>query len=48
MPMFRRAGQLGILWDEVKIPKFVSRLILNVFLKDLKGYAVHRLNFEKH
>lgn len=48
MPMFRRARELGILWDEVKIPKFVSWLMLNVFLKDLNGYAVHRFNFEKH
>ena len=46
-PMFRRAGELGILWDEVKIPKFVCELMLNVFLKDLNGYAVHRLGFEK-
>ena len=45
--MFRRAGELGILWDEVKIPKFVCELMLNVFLKDLNGYAMHRLNFEK-
>ena len=48
IPMFRRAAELGILWDEVKIPKVVSRLMLNVFLKDLNGYAVHRLNFKKH
>lgn len=48
IPMFRRAGELGILWDEVKIPKFVSGLMLNVFFKDLNGYAVHRLSFEKH
>lgn len=45
IPMFRRAGELGILWDEVKIPKFVCELMLNVFLKDLNGYAVHRLSF---
>jgi methyltransferase (TIGR00027 family) len=48
IPVFRRAGELGILWDEVKIPKFVSALMLNVFMKDLNGYTVHRLNFEKN
>ena len=47
IPMFRRAAELGIYWDEVKIPIFVCELMLNVFLKDLNGYAVHRLNFEK-
>ncbi|MET0069192.1 MAG: hypothetical protein ABW096_04080 [Candidatus Thiodiazotropha sp.] len=45
--MFRRAGELGVLWDEVRIPKFASWLMLNVFAKDLNGYAVHRLDFEK-
>jgi methyltransferase (TIGR00027 family) len=48
IPMFRRAGELGILWDEVKIPKFVCELMLNVFLKDLNGYAVHQFSFEKN
>lgn len=43
--MFERAGELGLLWDEARIPKFVSRLLLNVFFKDLGGYAVHRLLF---
>jgi hypothetical protein len=40
--------KLGILWDEAKIPTFVSWLLLNLFLKDLAGYAVHRLYFEKN
>ena len=47
IPMFRRSRELGILWDEVKIPKFMSWLMLNIFLKDLNGYDVYRLNFEK-
>jgi methyltransferase (TIGR00027 family) len=47
IPIFRRAGELGILWEEVKIPKFVSWLMLNVFVKALNGFAVHRLSFEK-
>lgn len=46
-PMFKRAGELGLLWSEVKIPTFISWLMLNVFMKDLSGYAVHRFDFEK-
>jgi methyltransferase (TIGR00027 family) len=48
IPMFKRARELGILWDEAKMPTFVSWLLLNLFLKDLGGYAVHRLYFEKN
>ena len=47
IPMFKRARELGILRDEVKIPLFVSWLLLYLFLRDLDGYAVHRLNFER-
>ena len=47
IPMFKRARELGILRDEAKIPKFVSWLLLNLFLRDLRGYAVHRLYFER-
>jgi O-methyltransferase involved in polyketide biosynthesis len=46
IPMFKRAGELGILRDEARIPLFVSWLLLYRFLRDLDGYAVHRLNFE--
>jgi hypothetical protein len=48
IPMFKRARELGVLWDEAKIPSIVSWLLLNVFLKDLAGYAVHRLYFERN
>ena len=48
IPMFKRARELGILWDQAKIPAFASWLLLNLFLKDLGGYAVHRLYFEKN
>ncbi|MES9970283.1 MAG: class I SAM-dependent methyltransferase [Candidatus Thiodiazotropha sp.] len=47
IPMFRRAGELGVLWHEARIPGFVSWMMLNLFSRDLSGYAVHRLNFEK-
>ena len=48
IPMFKRARELGILWDEAKMPTFVSWLLLNLFLRDLGGYAVHRLYFQKN
>lgn len=48
VPMFKRAGELGLLWREVKIPRFVSWLLLNVFLRDLGGYAVHRFVFQRN
>ncbi|NES81865.1 MAG: class I SAM-dependent methyltransferase [Moorea sp. SIO2B7] len=46
-PMFKRAGELGLLWSAVKIPTFISWLMLNVLLKELSGYAVHRFDFNK-
>lgn len=46
-PMFKRAGELGLLWSEAKIPKFMIWLLLNVFLKELNGYAVHRFDYNR-
>ncbi|MFT5425368.1 MAG: methyltransferase (TIGR00027 family) [Gammaproteobacteria bacterium] len=46
VPMFKRAGELGILWEEAKIPAFVIRLLLNLFMKDLNGYSVHYFRFD--
>ncbi len=45
VPMFKRAEELGILWDEVKLPRLVARLLLNVFMKDLNGYSVHHFRY---
>jgi len=45
VPMFNRAGELGILWDEVKIPALAARLMLNLFMKDLSGYSVHHFRY---
>lgn len=47
VPMFRRAAELGLLRGEAGIPRLVSWLLLNIFLRDLGGYAVHRFDFEK-
>ena len=40
--MFRRAMELGVLWDRARIPALVARLMLGVVRKELNGYAVHR------
>ena len=45
VPMFRRARELGILQKEAGIPKFISWLMLNLLVKDLNGYAVHRFSY---
>lgn len=45
-PMFKRAGELGLLWQRARIPQFVSWLMLNVFTKDLNGYAVHQFKYD--
>ncbi|HSR01613.1 MAG TPA: hypothetical protein VLM20_02370, partial [Methylophilaceae bacterium] len=46
-PMFKRAAELGLLWREVKMPMFVSKLLLNYFLKDIAGYAIHKFSYNK-
>jgi hypothetical protein len=46
--MFKRVSESSVLSDKAGIPTFVSWLLLNLFLKDLGGYAVHRLYFEKN
>lgn len=45
VPMFMRAEELGILWDEMKIPGFIAILMLNVFMKDLNGYSVFHFSY---
>jgi methyltransferase (TIGR00027 family) len=46
-PMFMRARELGILWDEARIPRFMAALLLNVFMKDLKGYSVCHFHYNQ-
>jgi hypothetical protein len=43
--MYKRATELGILRDRLKIPDFVSGLLLNIFMKDLNGYSVVRFHY---
>jgi methyltransferase (TIGR00027 family) len=42
VPMFRRAMELGVLWDRARIPGFVARLLLGVLRKEMNGFAVRR------
>lgn len=43
--MVKRAIELGLYWDALKIPAFISRMILDYFMKDLKGYSVYRFHY---
>jgi hypothetical protein len=42
--MFRRALELGVLWQRARIPGFVARIMLAVS-KDLSGFAVRELAY---
>ena len=44
-PMFERAIESGILWDELRMPSWIARLLFASLLRDLGGYAVHRFEF---
>lgn len=44
-PMFERAIETGVLWDEVGMPSMIARLLFLTVLRDLRGYAVHRFEF---
>ncbi len=45
IPMVKYARNLGMYWDHLKMPGFISYLLFNFFLKDINGYAVHRFHF---
>jgi len=44
-PMFERAIESGVLWDELGMPAWLARLLYKTMLRDLAGYAVHRFEF---
>jgi len=44
-PMFECSIETGILWDELRIPSWIFRLLFISVLRDLRGYAVHRFEF---
>ena len=45
VPMFMRARELGLLWDEVRIPGLIAIMMMNVFMKDLNGYSVFHFRY---
>jgi methyltransferase (TIGR00027 family) len=44
VPMFRRAAELGVLWQRARIPGFVARILLAV-VKDLNGFSVREFTY---
>ena len=46
-PMFKRASELGVLWDRAKIPASIAKLLFHTIMKNINGYAVHRFEFGK-
>ncbi|HEY3300286.1 MAG TPA: class I SAM-dependent methyltransferase [Methylophilaceae bacterium] len=42
-PMFKLAYEMGILWDRGRIPKPIARLLYHTIMRNIQGYAVHRL-----
>lgn len=45
-PMFKLAYQMGTLWDRGRIPKPVAYLLYHTIMRNIQGYAVHRLEFD--
>ncbi len=41
-PMFKRASELGVLWDRAKIPAPIAKLLFHTIMKNINGYAVHQ------
>ena len=44
VPMFRRAAELGVLWQRARIPRIVARIIL-ALVKDLSGFSVRQFTY---
>jgi methyltransferase (TIGR00027 family) len=44
-PMFKRAGELGVLWDRAKIPAPIATLLAKTVMKNILGYAVYHFEF---
>lgn len=43
--LFKRATELGLVRHIMKIPGFAMVLLLNIFMRDLNGYAVYRFRY---
>ena len=44
-PIYKRAAELGVLWDRAKIPAPIAKLLSRTIMKNISGYAVHRFEF---
>jgi methyltransferase (TIGR00027 family) len=44
-PMFKRAYELGVLWDRARIPTPVAKLLYKTVMKNISGYAIHQFTF---
>lgn len=42
IPIWRGALELGAVRQRLRLPNWLARLLLDVFVKDLNGYAIHR------
>jgi methyltransferase (TIGR00027 family) len=44
-PMFKKAAELGILWDRAKIPAPIAKLLQHTLMNGINGYAIHQFEF---
>lgn len=45
IPLFKRAYELGVLWDRAKIPAPIAKLLYKTIMRNISGYAIHRFEF---
>ncbi len=44
-PNFKRAEELGVLWDRAKIPSLIAKLLYKTVLKNMNGYGIHQFKY---
>jgi hypothetical protein len=44
-PNFKRAYELGVLWDRARIPTLIAKLLYKTVLKNISGYGIHQFKF---
>ena len=44
-PKFKRALELGVLWDRAKIPAPIAKLLYKKIMRNISGYAIHSFEF---
>lgn len=45
-PMFKRAIELGVVWDRANIPAPIAKLLSKTVIKNINGYAIHQFTFD--